>query len=241
MLRAATHSPAAESGERTIKKADLKAAASVLEAAGCTVQRGRLEEGVWDDRGGLYALPEWVVSDPSDVLEDEGGTGAVGVGAEHDGDGDVTEAEDELGADGEEGEFEGKEAEGASEMVVREKVGAADGAEVKGKGKEAVVLRDPVKIKVRLSDRGTDVVVVVDREESVRGVVRRILEEAEVSLWEDGVGVRWMLMEYSCRRRVKSGLCIWARCSRRMCRQPRRDGTLDMSLTRWCFSEAWLV
>jgi hypothetical protein len=187
MIRPPIHSPSEpREGERVIKKADLKAAASVLEAAGCTVQRGRLEEGVWDDRGGLYALPEWVVSDPSDVIDDAemGGMTGVATAPEHDNDGDVTEAEDEA-AYGEDGEFEGKEAEGGSDMVMREKMAAGEAGEVKGKGKEAVVppaLKDPVKIKVRLSDRGTDVVVLVDREESVKGVVKRILEEAEVSM-----------------------------------------------------------
>lgn len=54
--------------------------------------------------------------------------------------------------------------------------------EEKGKGKVLVVEEGPVvKVKVRLSERGgIDVVVRVGREESVRGVTRRVLERSDV-------------------------------------------------------------
>lgn len=52
---------------------DLSTAQGILDAAGVTVPRGRLEEGVWDQQGQLYGLENWVISDPIDVIEDEDG------------------------------------------------------------------------------------------------------------------------------------------------------------------------
>lgn len=52
---------------------DLNTAQGILDAAGVTVPRGRLEEGVWDQQGQLYGLENWVISDPIDVIEDEDG------------------------------------------------------------------------------------------------------------------------------------------------------------------------
>lgn len=59
------------------------------------------------------------------------------------------------------------------------------GAEEKGKGK----MGDMVKIKARLSDRGTDVVVKASLEESVRTVITRVVQAAEVSFFSGSC--RW--------------------------------------------------
>lgn len=70
---------------------DWRGAGSFIEAAGCSVQRGRLEEGVWDERGSFYAVPVWCCSAPVDVIgegEEEQEEG------EKEGDGDVTEADE---------------------------------------------------------------------------------------------------------------------------------------------------
>lgn len=50
---------------------DLATAQGVLDASGITAPRGRLEEGVWDEQGQLYSLPDWIVSDPCDFVDDE--------------------------------------------------------------------------------------------------------------------------------------------------------------------------
>jgi len=214
---------------------DLKGAASVLEAAGCTVQRHRLEEGVWDESGGLYVLPVWVVSDPSDVIEGED----VTMGDVHgDADGDVTEAEEE-GADGDgEGDFEGKEGAREGGVLTEKMMGDEEGQ--KGKGKQVVAApRDPVKVRARLSDRGTDVVVLVDKDENVKVVVQRILEEAGVSsslVLVCGC-ILWRKTDKRCYDRSQqiqeSDLHIWARCCRKQPLLPRRVGSLDTSSMPW--------
>jgi len=161
---------------------DWRGAGSFIEAAGCSVQRGRLEEGVWDEKGVFYAVPIWCCSAPVDV---------VGEGEEEEkaevGDGDVTEAEGE--EDTSKGLVGIQDVEGD---VADEKVAVLGGQEVgKGKGKERSSLpakpKDPIKIKARLSDRGTDVVVLVDKEDAVKLVVRKLVEEADVSLAYDAL------------------------------------------------------
>jgi len=165
---------------------DWRGAGSFLEAAGCSVSRGRLEEGVWDERGGFYAVPAWVCSAPGDVVDDCGEEVEKERG-DGDGDGDVTEAEGEEDAakKGYVGLHEG----GGDGDVADEKAAVLGSQEAgKGKGKErssataaAAKPKDPIKIRARLSDRGTDVVVLVDKEDAVKLVVRKLVEEAEVS------------------------------------------------------------
>lgn len=50
---------------------DLATAQGILDASGITVPRGRLEEGVWDEQGHLYRLEDWVIADPSDLVDEE--------------------------------------------------------------------------------------------------------------------------------------------------------------------------
>ncbi|KAK8186823.1 hypothetical protein BKA81DRAFT_372954 [Phyllosticta paracitricarpa] len=66
-------------------------------------------------------------------------------------------------------EEEGGDGEGESEEDMA-------GVDEKGKGK----MGDMVKIKVRLSDRGTDAVVKVDLDENVRNVIARVVQAAEL-------------------------------------------------------------
>ena len=51
---------------------DLTTAQGLLDAAGCTCPTGEVARGVYDERGRLYELPDWVVGDPGDLVEDEG-------------------------------------------------------------------------------------------------------------------------------------------------------------------------
>lgn len=143
--------------------ADVKAAQAVLDAAGVTCPTGRMGEGVWDERGVLYKLPRWVVSDPVNV----------GDGDAVDGAGEERVLEDVMETDEEEEEEESKEV--GSEEEDAEEAGKRRDEKGKGRG------RDAVKVRARLSDRGTDVVVELDREAAVRSVIRRVCELAEVS------------------------------------------------------------
>ncbi|KAJ9667575.1 hypothetical protein H2201_002444 [Coniosporium apollinis] len=56
-------------------------AQGVLDAAGCTCPTGEVwRGGVWDEMGGLYEVPDWVVVMPVEVVEEEGeGEGEVEV------------------------------------------------------------------------------------------------------------------------------------------------------------------
>ena len=125
---------------------DITTAQSILDAAAITVPTGDLKNGVYDEAGNLYHLPEHVISDPTNmVVEDEIKKGEM--------ENEVTDDEEEL---------ERKRDE---------------------KGKAVVKSGDMVKVKARLSDRGgPDVVVAMGKEQTVRVLMRKVLEEANVSL-----------------------------------------------------------
>ena len=136
---------------------DLKGAQAVLDAAGLTVPTGRLSDGVWDERGVLYKLPRWVVSDPLNVVDapDDDGEG------EPDPD-DADPDDDEVKDDGSDDDEDGTK------------------GDEKGKGK-VPPLKSLMRIRARLSDRGTDVVVAVEQGSTVRMIGRKVMEEAKVS------------------------------------------------------------
>lgn len=58
-----------------VRQGDLNEAQGILDAAGITLPTGRLEEGAYDERGVLYRLPENIVSDPKNVITEDGMTG----------------------------------------------------------------------------------------------------------------------------------------------------------------------
>lgn len=45
-------------------------AQSLLDASGCTCPTGQLWSRVYDDRGNEYKVPEWLVLEPSGIVED---------------------------------------------------------------------------------------------------------------------------------------------------------------------------
>ena len=67
----------------------LATAQTILEAADVTLPTGDLANGAYDALGALYSLPEWVVSDPSNLVEEIEGQVDEGKGA------DTTEDEEE--------------------------------------------------------------------------------------------------------------------------------------------------
>ncbi|KAF2234571.1 hypothetical protein EV356DRAFT_145990 [Viridothelium virens] len=48
-------------------------AQGILDAAGLTCPSGRMRDGVYDAQGNRYVIPNWVVRDPEDVVDDEEG------------------------------------------------------------------------------------------------------------------------------------------------------------------------
>lgn len=57
-----------------LRQGNLADAQGIMTAVGLTSPTGRLEEGAYDERGVLYRLPQEVVSDPLNVLDDDNET-----------------------------------------------------------------------------------------------------------------------------------------------------------------------
>ena len=112
--------------------------------------RDRVKGGIYDGRGAFYDLPAWVVTDPADVVDDD----------DLDEDDDV-EQEQEKDIDSEHM---------STTTAARKK------RDEKGKAR-ADDLGSPVRIRCRLSDRGSDVVVEVGSKERVEVVIRKIQEQ----------------------------------------------------------------
>ncbi|KAK3176358.1 hypothetical protein OEA41_007681 [Lepraria neglecta] len=134
-----------------LRDGDVSTAQSIVDAAGITVPTGDLNNGVYDEAGNLYQLPEHVISDPENIVVDREDI------LKGEGEGESKDVTD----DDEEEEMERKREE---------------------KGKQVLKSGDVVKVRCRLSDRGgPDVVVCVGKDQPVRVLVRRVVEEANVS------------------------------------------------------------
>lgn len=132
----------------------LATAQSILSAAEITLPTGDLAQGAYDALGSYYAIPEWIVADPTNIGEDKEG-GAVG-----DGKGDLTadeETAEELDDD---------------ELVRRREE----------KGKAVMDARDQVTLLARLSENSQDVSITIAKGESVRNISRKLQDEAGVSM-----------------------------------------------------------
>jgi len=125
---------------------DLPTAQSILDAAAITVPTGDLKNGVYDEAGNHYQLPDYIISDPQNLVLDQ-----------HD-----LKGETSLKATDDDEELERK----------------------KEKGKAVFSTLDSVNVKARLSDSGGfDVVVSIGKDQTVRTLVRRVQEEANVRLF----------------------------------------------------------
>ncbi|KAI0009677.1 hypothetical protein F4779DRAFT_617319 [Xylariaceae sp. FL0662B] len=131
----------------------LATAQGILKAAEVTLPTGDLANGAYDQLGNYYALPEWVVSDPINVVGHGGIDRAVVV---------VDRKDDEL------------EEEETSEELDEEE--ALRRREEKGKG--VADIKNMVKVRARLSENLPDVVVSIGTEESVRSLARKVAEES---------------------------------------------------------------
>jgi len=136
----------------------LATAQSILTAADITLPTGDLASGAYDAFGNYYQLPGWVVCDPLNIREEAGDTS-------------FGDAKTALGGD----------------TATSDDGGLAEDDELERRREEkgkavAVMLGKPVRIRVRMSDTGRDIVVGIGEDETVRSLARRIREEAGVSL-----------------------------------------------------------
>ncbi|OTB01688.1 hypothetical protein M426DRAFT_63581, partial [Hypoxylon sp. CI-4A] len=135
-------------------EADTTTAQSIIRAAEVTLPTGDLSNGAYDSLGNYYALPEWIVSDPTNVAEDR-----------PDGKGDTHQRDDDDDLTAEEDTVEEQD----EDEAIRRR-------EEKGKG--VADIRDMVKVRARLSENLPDVIVSIGPEESVRSLARKIAEES---------------------------------------------------------------
>lgn len=130
----------------------LATAQMILSAAEISLPTGDLVNGVYDSLGNYYQLPEWVVSDPRNVAQDndDGAKTALSITGEE------TMAEEEVSED---------------EGIARTR---------KEKGKEVIDVADLVPLRARLSENGKDIVVRIGESETVKSVVKRVAHDAGV-------------------------------------------------------------
>lgn len=131
----------------------LATAQTILNAAEISLPTGDLVNGAYDSLGNLYALPEYIVSDPDNLADDN----------DADFKGDTSTAEDETA--GEEDDVDSEEAERRREE----------------KGKGVLDEREMVTLRARLSETGQDIIIPVTKTDSVRSVVKKITEISVVS------------------------------------------------------------
>jgi len=133
----------------------LATAQSIIDAADITLPTGDLYNGAYDAFGNYYPLTHQVVSDPANLAWSPGS-------AE---DEELGDAKADLTADEEtEREYGDDEAERRREE----------------KGKAVVDIRDQITIRARLSDGSRDVIVMVDKRDSVRRIARLVAEKAKL-------------------------------------------------------------
>jgi hypothetical protein len=140
----------------------LATAQSILKAAEITLPTGNLANGVYDQLGHYYALPEWIVRDPVNVAEQDDGD------LDEDADGD-----DELVKDRNRGGAVVGDGNDEAEEALRRR-------EEKGKG--VVDERQQIRVRARLSENARDVIVQVGSEDTARLVAQRIIKESGVRI-----------------------------------------------------------
>lgn len=139
----------------------LATAQGFLSAAKVTLPTGDLAQGAYDALGNYYLIPEWVVADPENVVEEDTEC-----------DGDEVDGRVRRGdrIDGLAGGEEDTEA-GDEEEAVRRR-------EEKGKG--VADMRDLIAVHARLSENSQDVNVLVCKSDTVRSLARNVQEESGV-------------------------------------------------------------
>lgn len=145
-----------------MQSGDIYTAQSIIDAAGVTVPTGDLCEGCYDQQGALYRLPQCIVSDPENMVEDS----PLDVSGANDLDGDTVS----------DAKFAAGETSG-DELI-------SDGADRRKEEKGKISERDLITVKARLSDwSGPDIEVSVGKDQSVGYIARKVQQEAGVC-WE---------------------------------------------------------
>lgn len=137
----------------------LATAQSILDAADITLPTGNLADGAYDLLGNYYQLPAHIVSDPRNIVSGDDDN-------DDDRFGEAKTAEDTTaGADDDDDDFGEDETE-------RRRL---------HKGKAVVNVSDQVLAVVRMSNTARDLKLDVGKDESVRSIIHRIVEESNVS------------------------------------------------------------
>jgi hypothetical protein len=143
-----------------LREADVETTQSIVDAAGVTVPTGDLCEGCYDENGVLYRLPQCIVCDPENMVDDtESGRNATLGGPD-------------LGSD--EGISDRKMvADDSDEELIPEALERH--REDKGKMSE----REIIRVRARLSDRGgPDLMITIGKAQTVGVLARRVQNEA---------------------------------------------------------------
>lgn len=132
----------------------LATAQSILDAAEITLPTGNLAQGAYDALGNYYAFHEWIISDPTNMVE--------------------ATAEETPGPVGEDDTKQIPPAFEESDDPDDEEASRRR----EEKGKAVVDVRDLITVFARLSENSRDVKISVAKTDAVRVVARKILEES---------------------------------------------------------------
>lgn len=133
----------------------LATAQSILSAAEISLPTGDLADGVYDSFGNYYQLPQWVISDPTNLVSNE----RHGI-AETSADGDDRRRREDTENDS---------------IITDTERRQYD------KGKGALNARDEITLRARLSETGRDFDVTVSKSDSVGSVARKLAKETLLS------------------------------------------------------------
>ncbi|KAF6834508.1 Ubiquitin domain-containing protein 2 [Colletotrichum musicola] len=134
----------------------LATAQGIISAAGITLPTGDLRQGAYDELGNYYPLTEWVVADPTNLVEDDATIGGADEMSARD-------LKDDLAG----GDETTEELDEDDNVKRREE-----------KGKAVVDARDELSVLARLSETARDVTVRFVKSDNVRTVARKIQDEA---------------------------------------------------------------
>ncbi|KAK0381026.1 ubiquitin domain-containing protein [Colletotrichum limetticola] len=135
----------------------LATAQGILNAAEITLPTGDLAQGAYDQLGNYYPLSEWLVADPTNLVEDDATIDGADEALS------TRDLKDDLAG----GEETTEELDEDDNVRRREE-----------KGKAVVDARDQLSVLARLSETARDVTVSFVKSDSVRTVARKIQEQS---------------------------------------------------------------
>ncbi|KAL1899542.1 hypothetical protein Sste5346_002944 [Sporothrix stenoceras] len=163
-------------------------AQTILDAADITLPTGDMAQGAYDAFGNYYALPSWIVSDPTNLatdpdhnnsdLDETKGAALDDLGSEANlsDESDFDEEGDEAGDDDDEDTC-GDEARHRLTASSRNPHRRRRREE---KGKAVVAAANQLHVRARLSATSRDVIVLLRRDETVLSLAHRISEQAKL-------------------------------------------------------------